>query len=125
MVYYIEDDNDPDFIRMVKENSINNLLRTRKTGEDLKDIKLKYLDVGMIQVIENKSSDNFEDLKDKSNLYYKSKHFIIHNNKFYPGTASLKQSRYGGETMNHEPHEIIDDPVFWEEEEHFQFFVKN
>tara|TARA_Y100000361_G_C11159022_1_gene345956 strand:- start:793 stop:1974 length:1182 start_codon:yes stop_codon:yes gene_type:complete len=125
LVYYIEDDNDPDFIRMVKENSINNLLRTRKTGEDLKDIKLKYLDVGMIQVIENKSSDNFEDLKDKSNLYYKSKHFIIHNNKFYPGTASLKQSRYGGETMNHEPHEIIDDPVFWEEEEHFQFFVKN
>ncbi len=125
LVYYIEDDNDPEFINRVKSSSINSLLRTRKTGEDLKDIKLKYLDVGMIQVIKEKSRDDFEDLKDKNNLYYKSKHFIIHNNKFYPGTAALKQSKYGGDTMNHEPHEIIDDPVFWEEEEHFQFFVKN
>ena len=125
LVYYIEDDNDPEFTNRVKSKSINNLLRTRKKGEELQDIKLKYLDVGIIQVIKEKNKNDFKELKDKNNLYYKSKHFIIHNNKFYPGTAAFKHLKHGGDTMNHEPHEIIDDPVFWEEEEHFQFFVKN
>ena len=26
--------------------------------------------------------------------------------------------------MEHEPYEIIDEPLFWEEEEHFHFFEK-
>jgi hypothetical protein len=30
----------------------------------------------------------------------------------------------GFPSMEHEPHPVIDDPLFWEEEEHFHFFVR-
>lgn len=125
LVYYIDDDNDPNFVKKIKSKSITYLLRTRKDGETLSDIKLNYIDHGLIQQIRSKSQDDFEELKNKNKLYYKSKHFIIHNNKFYPCTAALLRMKHGSDTMESEPQEIIDDPLFWEEEEHFQFFVKN
>lgn len=124
LVYYIEDDNDPNFIKKVKSKSITFLMRTRKTGDTLSDLKLDYFDYGMIQQVKEKSKDDFEELKNQNNLYYKSKHFIIHDNKFYPCTAALKRLEQGSQTMEHTPQKIIDDPVFWEEEEHFQFFTK-
>tara|TARA_R100001082_G_scaffold48047_3_gene25806 strand:+ start:15933 stop:17117 length:1185 start_codon:yes stop_codon:yes gene_type:complete len=125
LIYYVEDDHDPNFIKRVQANSITYLIRTRKDGDFLKDLKLEYFDYGMIQPIKKRCQEDFSELKDKNNLYYKSKHFIIYNNKFYPSTAALMRNIHASPTMDHEPHEIIDDPLFWEEEEHFQFFEKN
>ena len=79
----------------------------------------------MVNSIKEKSKEDFPELKDKNNLYYKSNHFIIHDNQFYPSTAALIRRKQGSPTMDHEPQEVIDDPLFWEEEEHFHFFVKN
>ena len=124
LVYYIEDDNNPDFIRKVKEKSINYLLRSRHGDDVTSDFKLTYLDYGLVNQIPQKSQNDFAELKDKKELYYKSNHFIIHNNKFYPSTAALLRLKHATPSMTHEPHEVIDDPLFWEEQEHFHFFEK-
>ncbi len=124
LVYYIEDDNSPAFIRKVKEKSIQYLLRSRKEEKQTNDFKLDYLDYGLVHQIPSRSRADFEELKKHKKLYYKSTHFIIHNNKFYPSTAALSRLEQGSPSMEHEPQPIIDDPLFWEEEEHFHFFVR-
>ena len=55
LVYYLEDDNSPDFIRTVKEKSINYLLRSRKTEEETNGFKLDYMDYGLIHQIPQKN----------------------------------------------------------------------
>jgi len=125
LVYYIEDDHSPEFIKKIKGKSINYLLRSRKEGPELNDLKLDYFDYGLIQPIKPKSKNDFEELKDKNKLFYKSNYFIVHGNKFYPSTAAFLQKEQGSEQMSHDPQPIIDVPIFWEEEEHFQFFTKN
>jgi hypothetical protein len=125
LVYYIEDDSAAgvNFIDKVAEKSINFLLRSRETGSKLNDYKLAYFDYGQVHQIPTKDKQDFEELKGKKNLYYKSNHFIIHNNSFYLSSASLSADS-GFPSMDHEPQPVIDDPLFWEEEEHFHFFVK-
>ncbi len=125
LVYYLGDDHDPSFVEKLKSHSITYLLRTRKTGEELDDLKLDYLDLGAIQPIEEKTKEDLKELKNKNKIFYKSKHIIIHNNKFYPSTAALLRLKQGSTTMDFEPQEVIDDPLFWEEEEHFHFLAKN
>ena len=124
LVYYIEDDNDPSFIQKVKEKSITYLLRSRKEKEQTSDFKLDYLDYGLVNQMPTRSQNDFEELKGLENLYYKSTHFIIHNNKFYPSTVAYSKNIQGSSSMQHDPQPVIDDPLFWEEEEHFHFFVK-
>lgn len=124
LVYYIEDDHNPEFIKKIKEKSINYLLRTRKEGQELNDLKLDYFDYGLIQPIKVKSKEDFQELKGKNKLFYKSNYFIVHGNKFYPSTAAFLSKEQGSEQMKHGINPIIDTPLFWEEEEHFQFFVK-
>ena len=140
LVYYVEDD-DPAgvaFIAKAREKSINFILRSRAGDEEIRDYKLSYFDYGLIQQVPRRTQDDFPELKGKKNLYYKSKHFIIHNTKFYPCSAALladeffnltvedpsKRQTSGFATMEHEPQRVIDDPLFWEEEEHFHFFEK-
>ena len=114
----------PSFIQKVKEKSITYLLRSRKEKEQTSDFKLDYLDYGLVNQMPTRSQSDFEELKGLENLYYKSTHFIIHNNNFYPSTAAYSKNIQGSPSMQHDPQPIIDDPLFWEEEEHFHFFVK-
>ena len=140
LVYYIEDDSQEgvNFIEKVSSKSINSLLRTRKTGQELADFKLAYFDYGLVHQVAQRSQEDFEELKGKKNIYYKSNHFIIHNNSFYPSSAALLAEEFfnlavespkdrkknGFPSMDHEPQPIIDDPLFWEEQEHHHFLVK-
>ena len=140
LVYYIEDDDiaGVNFVDKVGEKSINCLLRSRATGDELNDYKLAYFDYGQIHQILTKGQQDFKELKDKKKLYYKSNHFIIHNNSFYTSSAALLADEFfnmsvedpserqnnGFPSMEHKPQPVIDDPLFWEEEEHFHFFVR-
>tara|TARA_R100000008_G_scaffold67884_1_gene44994 strand:+ start:14357 stop:15541 length:1185 start_codon:yes stop_codon:yes gene_type:complete len=124
IVYYLEDDNDPNFIRKVKESSIVFLMRSRKDERSINDLKLAYMDYGMVHRIPPRSQKDFKELAGKNKLYYKSNHFIIHNNSFYTSSAAVRRGIHGTPSMEHEPYEVIDDPLFWEEEDHFQFFEK-
>ena len=124
IVYYITDDHDPDFIKKIKSKSIKYILRSRKSDEEINDLKLDYFDYGIITRMAPKEQNDFKELKDKDNLFYRSNYFIIHNRKFYPNTAALARLKQGGEVFNHDPHEVIDDPSFWEDEEHYHIFRK-
>ena len=140
LVYYIEDDDvaGVNFIEKVAEKSINCLLRSRAVGDELSDHKLAFFDQGLVHQVPRKTREDFKELKGKKKIYYKSNHFIVHNNSFYISSASLladefinmstedpaKRQNSGFPSMDHEPQPIIDDPLFWEEEEHFHFFIK-
>ncbi len=124
LVYYIQDDNDPNFIRKIKQKSIQYLLRSRQDEKKTADFKLDYFDYGLVEHIRDRNKDDFKNLKGKNKIYYKSNRFIIHENNFYPSTAALLRNIHATPSMEHEPHEIIDDPLFWEEGEHFHFFEK-
>ena len=140
LVYYIEEDDvgGVDFIAKVKRKSINYLLRSRARDEEIKDYKLAYFDYGLIQQVPRKTQEDFEELKGIENLFYKSHHFVIHHGSFYTCSAALLQDEFfnmsiedpterqnsGFPSVDHEPQPVIDDPLFWEEEEHFHFFVK-
>ena len=140
LVYYIEDDDvaGVDFIARVKEKSINYLLRSRAPDDEIKDYKLAYFDHGLVEQIPRKNQEDFEELKGIKNLFYKSRHFFIHHGSFYTSSGALLKDEFfnmgiedpterqnnGFSSVEHEPQPVIDDPLFWEEEEHFHFFVR-
>lgn len=126
LVYYIEDDDvsGVEFIAKTKEQSITYLLRSRASEDQINDFKLAYFDYGLIHTIPVQKQEDFEELVGEKNLYYKSNHFIIHNQSFYPSTAALLKGVHGAASMEHEPYPIINEPLFWEEEEHFHFLTK-
>jgi hypothetical protein len=125
LVYYITDDHSPEFVKKLKSKSIKYILRSRSSSEELNDFKLDYLDHGVITEVPIRTQDDFEELKGKSNLLYKSNYFIVHDRKFYPNTAALLRLKQGTETLNHPIQEVIDDPYFWEDEEHYHILIKN
>ena len=126
LVYYIENDDvsGVEFIAKTKEQSITYLLRSRAPENQINDFKLAYFDYGLIHNITAKKQKDFEELLEEKNLYYKSNHFIIHNESFYPSSAALLKGEQGTPSMEHQPYPIIDEHLFWEEEEHFHFFTK-
>tara|TARA_R110000824_G_scaffold379495_1_gene571509 strand:- start:44 stop:1273 length:1230 start_codon:yes stop_codon:yes gene_type:complete len=140
LVYYIEEDDvgGVDFIAKVKEKSINYLLRSRAGDDEIKDYKLAYFDYGLIEQIPKKTQEDFKELKGIKKLFYKSHHFVIHHGSFYTCSAAVLKDEFfnmgiedptdrqnsGFPSMDHDPQPVIDDPLFWEEEEHFHFFTK-
>ena len=126
LVFYIQDDNEEGvkFIQKVKEKSINFLLRSRNTGWSLDDCKLAYFDYGLVHPVKRRSQDDYPELKGEKNLYYKSNHFIIHNNNFYPSSLAVVQNIHSSPSMDHEPYPVVDDPLFWEDVAHFHFLKK-
>ena len=124
VVYYITDDHDPNFIKKLKSKSINCVLRSRKSENEINDVKINYMDYGLIHATTTKSKNDFEELKNKDNLYYKSNYYIIHNGKFYPSSAALLRLTHSMETFEQKPQPIIDDPLFWEDIDHFQIMQK-
>lgn len=126
LVYYIENDDKAgvDFISKVREKSINYLLRSRAAKDKISDFKLVYFDYGLVHQIRPKKLEDFPELKGKKNLYYKSNHFIIHDSSFYPSSIALLKQVHETPSMEHDPYPVIDEPLFWEEEEHFHIFEK-
>ena len=125
LVYYVTEDHSVDFVKKLKSKSVNYILRSRLEESQVNDLKIDYIDYGLLHHTKPKFKKDFKELKGKNNLYYKSNYSIVHNGKFYPNSAALLRLKHGSESLKQQVNEVIDDPLFWEEIDHFHIFEKN
>lgn len=110
-----------DFIRELDRANIKNSIYTNLEGEDLKKLKFDFLDLNKhISILEKKSFDkirNHEKL-DKKNLKFRSKKFVIQEDKIFPGHAAYIKG-VSIEDFSSPPIPILDCPEFWQEMDFF------
>jgi hypothetical protein len=73
VVYFVEKDNDPSFVKSLRKNTIPNGLISYLPEDELNNYKLNYMDYGLI-VKRDYPNKNIE-IKD--NMYYKSSRIIL------------------------------------------------
>ena len=112
---------DANFSRELERNNIPNSIYSDLKGEALKKLKYSILNLNkpimMIEEKDIKSLPNYENLKlDK--LTFRSRKFIIKEDKIYPGRAAFLNDI----TINNftpDPIPILDQKEFWEEMDFF------
>lgn len=122
LIYVIEEDNNPDFIKNALRSGINCVLTSYMSQEKINKEKIKYMDYGIIiqQAVSKKENFSFSSTPD---LFYKSNKYILGRGKIYPSKAAWENnvpSSSFAPTVN----QIIDTPSFWEEVKYFSILSK-
>lgn len=112
LIYIIQEDNSPNFVKLLKTNSINYILLSFLPEEILNKFKLDYLDYNLIINKKYKTKEDFN-IKDIDNLYYKSSRVLY-------GAQGKFISKY--DWINKNNNKVIDDPEFWKEADNFYIF---
>jgi hypothetical protein len=112
LIYIIQEDNSPNFVKLLKTNSINYTLLSFLPEEILNKFKLDYLDYNLIINKKYKTKQDFN-IKDIDNLYYKSSRVLY-------GAQGKFISKY--DWINKNNNKVIDDPEFWKEADNFYIF---
>jgi hypothetical protein len=83
--YIIDEDNDPNFIKLIKSLNIKYNLLSRLEDHKLNSYKLNYMDFGNIHSINFDISDIEKTISEsgRKNLLYKSNHFILSKGQIY------------------------------------------
>ena len=122
VIYLIRDEDfDIDFSRELEKNNIRNSVFTNLKNGSLKKLKYDLLNLNKpIAHIEDKSSKNLPNYKelDLKKLKFRSRKFIIKEDKIYPGRAAFLNDV----TINNftpEPIPIFNQDEFWEEMDFF------
>jgi len=112
VVYFIEQDNDANFVKNLKNNAIPYALISYLDSDSLNKFKLNYMDYGLI--VERKLSTrvNIDGEKLKNAKFKSSKILISSEGQF--------NSKY--DWINKSGDKAVDSPTFWEENEHFYIF---
>ncbi len=122
VIHLIRDEEyDANFSRELERNNIPNSIYSDLEGEALKKLKYSILNLNKpimtIEKKDKKSLPNYENLKlDK--LMFRSRKFIIKEDKIYPGRAAFLNNV----TINNftpDPIPIFDQKEFWEEMDFF------
>jgi len=116
--YKIEEDNNPNFIKILKNYNINYILASYLKQEDINKIKINYMDFGLILKLYHKTKDEFK----QKYKYYKSNKFILSNNKLYMSEAALDKN-LPIKDFNQNLQEIIDTEKFWNNAADYAFLV--
>ena len=125
IIYFVEKDNDPEFISNVQDLNVRHILISSLNDEELSDIKLDYMDFNA--VINRKSikrQSDIEDLvgRDIKKLFYKSNKFTLSEGKVFASWADLK---VGNSVENfNEIQPVIDNDDFWQDLEYFSILEK-
>ena len=82
VIYKIDLNHDPEFVRSLIDNKIQYQLISSINNEELENIKLDYIDYGIIVRLNKNMPENIKNI-DIKNLYYKSAKLILGNKKFY------------------------------------------
>jgi len=121
ILYKITDKHNPNFIKFLKSNNINFMLISELPEEALNDIKLDYVDYGVIIPVSKPKKESFEFSNIKNLKYISSKYFFA-NGKFYPSIAAYKLNR-DCNLFSLTPNDIIDTNEFWEQADSFYFLT--
>jgi len=112
VIYIVEEDNDVNFVKLLKNNSINYALLSFLEESILNKYKIDYMDYNLII---NKKHKTKEDVKiiDTNNLFYKSSRTLI-------SSKGQFISRY--DWLHNSGTKVVDDPEFWKEVDNFYIF---
>lgn len=116
--YKIDDNNDPNFIKLLKSLNIQYILASYLSDEQINKLKIDYMDLGLIIRLSKNNKDNFkEEIK-----YYKSNSFIISNSKLYISEAALEKD-LPIKNFNDNIQKVIDIDRFWMHADKYAFLV--
>ena len=113
VIYFIDDNNNPEFVKFLKNNGIQFTLISFLEEEQLNKYKLGYMDYGLIHIKKNTTKDLIK-LKDlPTDLYYKSSKIII---------SSEGQFTSKFDWINKNKNKVVDNIEFWKEIDNFYIF---
>jgi hypothetical protein len=112
VIYIVEEDNDVNFVKLLRNNSINYALLSFLEESILNKYKIDYMDYNLII---NKKHKTKEDAKiiDTNDLFYKSSRTLI-------SSKGQFISRY--DWLHNSGNKVVDDPEFWKEVDNFYIF---
>jgi hypothetical protein len=119
IVYKIEKENDPSFVSFLKSENISFVLISDLSEEEINNIKINYMDLGLILKLNHKNKNDYDH---KNIKYYKSNHFILSNNKLYMSEAAVEKD-LPIKDFNENIQEIIDTDKFWKYSDNYAFLV--
>ena len=119
VIYFIEKDNDPEFIEFLHHNGIKFLMMTDLPEKEIDPLKIDYMDYGIIH--ERKVPD-FSEYKKLKDLYFKSSKLTLSNQKMYLSKYHWKNDI---PSNGHEDTaQAFDDEDFWIESDYFMLLQK-
>jgi hypothetical protein len=124
VTYMLEKENQPNFIQFLKRTGIAYNLISELEGQDFEDLKLDYIDYGVISQMNKPKKEDF-DFSSTENLKYVSSKNFVSNNKIYPSLAAVKADKPIEKIFDSTPQDVIDDPEFWRQAESFYFLTND
>jgi hypothetical protein len=112
LIYIIDENNDVNFVKTLKNNSINYVLLSFLEDNILNKYKLDYMDYNLIVNKKHKTKKD-TNIETVDNLYYKSSR-VLHSSE------GQFISRY--DWLNRTGNKVVDDPEFWKESDNFYIF---
>ena len=112
VIYIIEENNDINFVKTLKNNSINYTLLSFLEESNLNKYKIDYMDYNLIVNKKHKTKEETK-ITDVNNLFYKSSR-VLHSSE------GQFISRY--DWLNKTGNKVVDDPDFWKEADNFYIF---
>jgi hypothetical protein len=112
LIYIIEEDNDVNFIKLLKNNSINYALLSFLPKEILNKFKIDYMDYNLIVHREHKTKE-YTKISEVDNLYYSSSRTLY-------SSKGKSISKY--DWLNGSGNKVVDDIEFWKEADNFYIF---
>jgi hypothetical protein len=112
LIYIIDEENNINFVKLLKNNSINYVLLSFLPEEILNKFKIDYMDYNLIITKKHKAKEDI-DIKDFNNLYYKSSRTLF---------SSKGQFISKFDWINNTKDKVVDHPDFWKEVDNFHIF---
>lgn len=112
IIYIIEEDNDFNFVKAMKENAIPYNLISYLKPEILNKFKINYMDYGLIFEKTHNTKDK-TNIKDIDNLLYISSKILV---------SSEGQFKSKFDWINKNGNKVIDNEDFWKESSNFLIF---
>jgi hypothetical protein len=112
LAYVIDDNDEPAFIKDIKDVGIHIALQTYLTDEQIQDKKINYYEYGNINILAGESKEVVDKLKpDIDNLYYRSNKLVADGDKLFSSNCA----RVNGDEITNDfsYYKASDCPEFW------------